>query len=256
MISTTIRTSFKTLLAATVVSAALLAAAPAQAELSKQDVEKIVEEYIRSNPQVILDSVDKHQRESMERRQSDAVKANHDMLFKNERSPFIGNPDGDVTVVEFFDYNCGYCKRAFNDLQKVVDQDKNVKIVFKEFPILGPTSETASRWALAAQKQNKYFDFHTKMMSRQGPITEETLAEVAKEIGADVDKMRADAGSTEVMIQIEKNRALASQMNIGGTPAFVIGNEIIPGAISANGLLEKIKEQRAEKAEKKDAKKE
>ncbi len=213
--------------------------------MTKEQVEKIVEEYLMSHGEVILKSVDTFQRVTMSQRHADAVKNNHNDLFRNERLPFIGNPDGDVKLVEFFDYNCGYCKKAFADLKAVSEADKNVKIIFFDFPILGPTSETAARWALASHKQNKYFAFHQALMNHQGALSDEVLEKIAKDTGLDVAKLKTDADSAEVKTQIEKNRALAGQMGIGGTPAFVVGDEVMPGAVDKDTLLKKIAEKRA-----------
>lgn len=223
----------------------------AEGALTKAEVEKIVHDYIMNNGQVILDSVEQFQRKSMEAKQADGLARHRDTLFKDEKSPFIGNEKGDVVVIEFFDYNCGYCKRVLPQVQSITEKDKNVKVVFREFPILGPTSETASKWALAAHKQGKYFEFHRGMMEHKGAINQEALDAVAKAAGLDLAKAKTDAESSDVIILIEKNRLLASEMGITGTPAFIIGDEVVPGALGEEELLAKI-----EAARKKAAKKE
>lgn len=223
------------------------AAAPVAAALDKTAVEKIIYDYIMANPQVILDAVDQHQRRTMQEKSRNAIKSNEDQLFKNDSSPFIGAADGDITVVEFFDYNCGYCKKVLPEVQKLIETDKKVKVVFKEYPILGPSSELAAKWALAAKNQNKYFEFHTKMMEHKGAIDDAVLEGVAKDVGLDVEKIKKDIEGTDIMIQIEKNRALAAQMGVNGTPAFVIGEEIVPGAIPADEMAKKIEEYRKTK---------
>jgi len=216
--------------------------------LTRGDVEGIVRDFINENPQLILTAVDAYQQRTMQEQQSAAVKMNKDRLFRNERSPFIGNENGDVTIVEFFDYNCGYCKKVLPELQALVNEDKNVKIVFKELPILGPSSELAAKWALAAHRQSKYFDFHTRLMKHQGQINADVLTRVATEAGLNVDKARQDAEGTEVLISLEQNRSLASQMNINGTPAFVLGEEIVPGALPMSEMKVKIQEARRKAA--------
>lgn len=235
----------KTFAAVAIVSALALGSTAKAAEMTKEQVEKIVHDYLMANGEVILKSVDTFQRVTMAQRQADAVKNNHNDLFRNERLPFIGKVDGDVKIVEFFDYNCGYCKHAFADVQAVAEADKNVKIIFFDFPILGPSSESASKWALAAQKQNKYFEFHKALMSHTGNITDEVLEKIAKDLGMDVAKAKTDAAGAEIKAQIDKNRMIAQQMGVNGTPAFVIDDEVLPGAVDKATLLKKIAEKRA-----------
>ena len=222
--------------------------APAHADeqaLTKAQVEQVVHDYIMNNPKLIMDSVDDYQKKAMQARSSEGLKKNKESLTKDTSSPEAGNPKGDVTVVEFFDYNCHFCKGAFPAVQSLLEKDKNVRIVFKEFPILGPTSETAAKWALAADKQKKYFEFHTAMMNNKEPISDDLLAKVAKGVGMDVDKAKADVASPEVVQQIAKNRALAGELDINGTPAFVIGDDISRGAIPEEEMALKISQVRS-----------
>lgn len=229
--------------------AALLAVAStaAQAEktvLTQEDIEKIVHGYIEAHPEVILKSVETYQKKGMAERQAAALKQNHDLLFKDDRSPFVGNEKGDVTMIEFFDYNCGYCKKVFPEIQGVIAEDKNVKVIFKDLPILGPTSEVAAKWALAAHKQQKYFAFHQKMMEHQGPINDEVLTQAATDAGLDVARIKADIEGTDVLIQLERNRSLASELGLAGTPAFIVGDEILPGGGNKEALKAKIEDAR------------
>jgi protein-disulfide isomerase len=213
------------------------------AALDKAQVEKIVHDYIMNNPKVLLESVNGYQQKEMEDRMaksSEDLKKNKDQLVNDSFSPVAGNPSGDVTIVEFFDYNCGYCKRAFAELQEVLNKDKNIRVVFKEFPILGPSSETAAKWALAASKQKKYFEFHKALMENKSPIDETLLEKLAQGAGMDVAQAKKDIDSPEVAQEIEKNRALASQLYISGTPAFVIGDDISRGAIPLAEMEKKI----------------
>lgn len=231
-------------LAALLTSATGRAAEPA---LDKAAVEKIIHEYIMNNPTVIMDSVDQYQRKTAREKSAEAIKSNTVYLFQDDDAPFLGKADGDVKIVEFFDYNCGYCKRVLPELQSLVDKDKNVKIVFKDFPILGPSSETSAKWALAAHKQKKYFPFHKIMMEHKGAISDELLQKAAKDAGLDVEKAKKDVESTDIMMQIEKNRALAGQLGISGTPAFVIGEDVIPGAIPVDEIQKLVEEARKKK---------
>ncbi|MEZ0225491.1 MAG: thioredoxin domain-containing protein [Alphaproteobacteria bacterium] len=237
------------LLPAMLAAGLLLGGTPAAvaAELSKEQIEEIVHDYIVNHADVILKSVDDFQRSDMEKRQSDALKLNHEELFNNEKSPFIGNPDGDVTMIEFFDYNCHYCKQIFPELRSLAEKDKKLKIIFKDLPILGPTSESSARWALAAQIQGKYFPFHQKLMEHKGPFTDDDLEGIAKNIGLDMAKAKKDVEGTEVLLQIERNRSLAGHMNFNGTPSFVINEQAFSGVPNQEELTRKIEEARGKK---------
>ncbi len=147
-----------------------------------------------------------------------------------------GNPNGDVTLVEFFDYQCGYCKSVVDRVAGTVAKDKNVRWVFKEFPILGPVSVYASRAALAAHRQDKYQELHLAMMRSRGKLTEQKVLRFAAEAGLDVARLEADMKTPEIATLIERNMALAEALNVRGTPAFVIGDVVVPGAIDAATL--------------------
>jgi protein-disulfide isomerase len=229
------------------VAALLPLPAAAAQPLAKEDVEKIVQDYIMNNPQAILDSVDNYQKKMAQQRQEEGLDRNRDEIFKDAGSPEIGNPKGDITVVEFFDYNCGYCKHVLPDIQALVKKDKNVRFVFKDFPILGPSSETAAKWALAAHKQNKYFDFHRALMENKTPITDELLESIAAKTGMDVAAAKQAVGGPDIAMQIEKNRSLAENLGLTGTPAFIVGNDILRGAFPLAELEKKIAEQRKAK---------
>lgn len=243
---------FKGFVLSAAIFTACIAAPSAQAEeasaLTKEQVQQIVHDYIMENPMVIMTSVDDYQKRTVKERSTAAIQSNYDDLYNDTEAPFIGNKEGDVTIVEFFDYNCGYCKKAFAELQAFAATDKDVKIVFKDFPILGASSESAAKWSLAAHKQGKYFEFHRRMMEHKGQITDEVLESAAKDAGLDVAKASAWIGGTEALIQIEKNRALASQLGISGTPAFIIGEEVAPGAVSAEELKRMVGEHRKAKS--------
>lgn len=233
-------------------AASVLAATPPIPEtaLTRSDVERIVHEYIMAHPDDILAAVQSFQDKMARNQQQDAVKRNRDDLYATGASPEIGNPKGDVTVVEFFDYNCGYCKKVTPQLVQLVEDDKNVRVVLKDLPILGPSSETASKWALAAHKQGKYFTFHQALMKNRAPITDTLLEQTAQLVGVNVNQARTDMGGTEFLLQIERNRALATKMDVHGTPAFAIGDELAPGAISLDEMKSMIAKARAAKKSK------
>ena len=238
---------FLALLGVVIISGLItISSVSAQAETNKSEVEQIIEEYIMNNPEKILQSVNDYQTAGVAERQQQAMEANNRKIFENSMTPVIGNPNGDITVVEFFDYNCGYCKKVYGDVIKMTDTDKGVKVLLKEFPILGPTSETAARWALAAHKQDKYIEFHSRLMQSKSRINEGLLEDVAQDLGLDVEKMRQDAQSEEVGEYIDQNRALAGQLGISGTPGFIFKDEVVPGAISFDEMTRIVAEKRAE----------
>ncbi len=228
-----------------VLAAGVFASAPASAEnFTKEDINKMIHEYIMENPQLILEAVNRYQTREIEAKKADALQRNHDELFKNEKSPFIGNKSGDVTIVEFFDYNCHYCKDVFFTLKDIAKEDPGVKVIFKDFPILGPTSETAAKWALAAQRQDKYFEFHEKMMSFKGALKNEDIETAAKDVGMDLGAARSYVDGTDAMMQIERNRALASQMDFNGTPSFIVADEAFSGVPDKESLKQRIADKR------------
>jgi protein-disulfide isomerase len=151
-------------------------------------------------------------------------------------SPVGGNPDGDVSLVEFFDYNCPYCRRMGPILRQMIENDANLRIVYKEWPILGSGSVFAAKAALAAHKQGKYLAFHEALMEGPGKADESRVLEVAKYIGLDIERLRGDMDSDEIIQAIDRNMALARALQITGTPTFVIGSEIIRGAVDMAAL--------------------
>jgi protein-disulfide isomerase len=155
-----------------------------------------------------------------------------------------GNPAGDVTLVEFFDYNCPYCRQAAPQLQQAVADDPNLKLVFKEWPILGPGSEFAAKAALAAERQNKYQAFHQRMMAFTGAINEKSTISVAQQVGLDIGQLEKDMRDPAISAAIERNHALASALRINGTPVFIVGDQIIRGLVDSATLQRSIAEAR------------
>jgi protein-disulfide isomerase len=206
----------------------------------KKQIEEIIKSYLINNPEVMVE-IQTALESKMEKIQSEkmqvAITQNAAELFRSVNAPTAGNPKGDITLVEFFDYNCGYCKKALPDLASVVAKDKNVKIVMKEFPILSKGSEEASKVALAAKMQNKYWEFHSAMMENQGQANEAVALKVAEKIGLNVAKLKVDMASAEVKKEIDDTRKLAQKMGIQGTPHFMIGDRVIPGAPEGLGEL-------------------
>src|ERR1700730_2430695 len=157
-------------------------------------------------------------------------------VFDDPATPVGGNPQGDVTVVEFFDYRCPYCKQVQPALQKLLDQDRKLRFVYKEFPVLGEQSDIAAHAALAARLQGRYEAFHNAMMAAKGQISEELVYRVAGSVGLDVDRLKRDMTDPEIERALSANRALAKALELRGTPGFIIGDHIVPGAIDLDAL--------------------
>lgn len=219
-------------------------------------VKELVKEYILANPEIILEAV-----QTLRRRQEEAAKKAAEQALKSRRAelqgatdlPVAGNAKGDVTIVEFMDYRCGYCKGVKPTLDEVIRADGRVRLVLKEFPILGPASRTASMAAIAAHQQGKYLAYHNALMAYPNNLTDEVIFALARQVGLDVAKLKDDMKSPEVQALIEKTNKLAQDLGINGTPGFVIGDQIVPGAISADELKKKIAEARTACAQRKEA---
>ncbi|MCB1532024.1 MAG: DsbA family protein [Alphaproteobacteria bacterium] len=216
--------------------------AQAQEALSKSDVEDIIKDYLMDNPELILDSLDAYRakQEEMEKASAEeSIDKNIDYLT-SKNAPSVGPVDADVTVVEFFDYNCGYCRKALPDIQTLAKEDKKVRFVFREMPILSPNSAEVSKWALAAHKQGKYFEMHSALMDQRGTRTADTIKKLAEELGLDVGKLEKDANSDAVKTELEKDMMMAREIGIRGTPAFIIDGQLYPGYLGEDGLKQAI----------------
>ncbi len=198
-----------------------------------KSIEKIVREFLLKHPEILLDvqaALEKKMELARNARMEKSLAANAELLFKDANAAYTGNPKGDVTVVEFFDYNCGYCKRALIGVTKLIEDDKNVKVVFKELPIFGKESEDAARVALAARVQGKYWQVHKDLLSTPGRANEAKALRIAAKHGLDMTRLKADMKSPATTKTIEEVRQLAENMGINGTPHFFVGNRMIPGA--------------------------
>lgn len=240
---------------------ALLALVPASAQAAealtpeqKTEVEALIKKVLEENPQLIIDSVEKHRVAEMEK-QMEAQKAGIVEFQKSLGDKFgaysAGNPKGDVTVVEFFDYNCGYCKKAFEEVNKLITEDKNVKVIFFEMPILGPQSTEAAKWSMAAAEQGKYFDFHRAAMSFQGPKSDENLNKLAKEAGLDIDRAKKVKDDPATMKTIEENIQKAQELGFSGTPGFIIGGRPVFGYMEYDAMKSAVDASRNEAKNKK-----
>ena len=211
----------------------------------KNEIGNIVREYLLKNPKIIRELFAELERIETDERNVAAksgIEESRDNLFRSKYSFVAGNPDGDVTLVEFFDYNCGYCKRAFSDVQTLINSDKKLRVVIKEFPILGAGSLVAAKAAIASKTQGKYWDYHVALMKARGALDENRVMEVAKAVGLDTEQLKKDMESEPVKAEIAEGHALARRMGINGTPSFIIDDRLIPGALG----LEELKKQIAE----------
>jgi protein-disulfide isomerase len=223
--------------AATAVAAfATPAPAPVATDFSgeqRKEIEKIVKNYLITNPEIFLEAQTALEAK-MEKEQAEKLKVaiaeNAKEIYRDPQADLAGNANGDITVVEFFDYNCGYCKRGLHDVIKLVESDPNVRVVFKELPILSKGSEEASRVAIASGKQGKYWDVHKAMLEAKGVMNEANALAIATKLGLDIDKLKKDMASPEVEAEIKKSEALAKKMGVNGTPHFLVGDRAIPGA--------------------------
>jgi protein-disulfide isomerase len=211
-------------------------------------VEALIEQYIQENPGRILESV-RNYREREEARIAGEQQTNlndlkHEILFDPD-SPVAGNPEGSVTVVEFFDYRCGYCKASLEMVMDLIREDPDIRVVFKELPILSPESARAAQAALAAQRQGRYLDLHYAMMSSRGQYDDQQILDIAAEVGLDVEQLAADMDAPEIKAFIQNNLSLAGSLGIDGTPTFIVDDQIFRGAIDADTMRRAIAEARA-----------
>jgi len=231
----TLITGLKTVLAMAVMALAMTSAAVAQQATDRAAIENIVRDYLLANPEIIVEAMGilrERERIAEQTRIRAAIANNYDALALSPDDPVLGDPDGDVVIIEFFDYRCPYCRRVVDPLMKVVEEDGNIRLVLKEYPILGPESAIAARAALASRQQGKYEEFHAALMKTDAPLNESNILSIAESVGLDIKRLEADMANPRIEAQIAANYGLADALGIRGTPAFVIGRELVPGAIS------------------------
>jgi protein-disulfide isomerase len=199
----------------------------------RAEIEQVIKEYLMANPELLLQAQQALEAK-MEKEQTDktkaALKENANDIFKDPESAVGGNPDGDVTIVEFFDYNCGYCRRSYDDIASVIKKDPKIRFVFKELPIINQeASPGAAKVALAARKQGKYMEVHAALMKGQGIASEATALTKAEALGLDMKKLKADMESPEIKAELDKVMDLAKKLGVGGTPFFLVGDHVVAG---------------------------
>lgn len=255
------RRAARILFAALLGISALVALTPAAPVLAQETLPKALEldpegrailraeirKYLLEHPEVIMEAVQvlEERRKTAEATEArDLVADNAKAIFEDGYSQVAGNPDGDVTVVEFLDYNCGYCKKAHADVRRLVETDAGLRYVVKEFPILGPSSVTAAKAALASRAQQGgqlYMAFNEALMANRGALTDDRIWAIADEVGLDVAALKTEAGKPETQALIDRTYALAKTLEIQGTPTFVVGDDLVRGYVPLDALREAVK---------------
>jgi protein-disulfide isomerase len=254
-------TSPRLFAAAASVAALLAIAAPQETRAAeftapqKTEIQSIVREYLIAHPEVLQEAMaelEKRQGMAEAEKHKASVKEYAQTIFSSPRQVNIGNPDGNVTMVEFFDYNCGYCKRAMMDMITLLKDDPKLKVVLKEFPVLGPGSVEAAQVAVAVRMQDKtgkkYLEFHQKLMGGRGQADKAHAMAAAKDVGMNMAQIEKDLASPEIKATLEENFKIAEALGMNGTPSYVIGSDVVVGAVGLPALQEKINTNRCGKA--------
>ncbi len=214
----------------------------------EEEIGQLVRAYLLEHPEVILEAIEilqQREQQAAETARESAISGAEADLYQDAGSPIAGNPDGDVTIVEFFDYNCPYCKRVTPEIFSLLARDGNIRYIAKEWPIFGEDSEFAARAALASARQDKYARFHQALMGIRGPANETTVKRAADEVGLDWAQLEADMQDAAITEALARNHELAQRLGITGTPAMVIGDSFLPGAVPAVEIAAIIAEERA-----------
>ena len=232
----TILASIAIVLATVSILAGARAEAPKADPRERAAIERAIRDYLFAHPEILeqaLRILEARREAEARARARAAIRENRDALLAHSMSPVSGNPDGDVTVVEFYDYRCGFCKRALPAMKDLLKTDAKVRVVWKEFPILGPVSRFAARASAAAARQGRFYAFHVRLMGAPGQLTEDRIVEIAGGAGLDVERLRRDMKDPAIEAYLDETRELAAAIGIRGTPAFVIGGELVRGAVDS-----------------------
>jgi protein-disulfide isomerase len=216
----------------------------------REAIGAIIREYLLTNPELLEEVVaelERRRNAETAAQQAEALVAQRDTLLNSDKQVILGNPEGDVTLVEFFDYNCGYCRAAHGDLMRLIEEDGNLRVVLKEYPVLGQGSVEAAQVAIALNEvaPDRYLEFHDTMFTEPGQATGNRALAVADEMGIDPLAIRAAMESPNVEETIQEVYSLAEALSITGTPTYVVGNEVVVGAVGYDSLVNKIEQVRA-----------
>ena len=231
--------------------------APAQSfsPTQRSEIEAIIKDYLIKHPETLQEAIaelEKRQTLAEAEKIKTVIKDNQATLFSSPRQVTLGNLNGDVTMVEFFDYNCGYCKRALADMLDLMKADPKLRIVLKEFPVLGQGSVEAAQVSIAVRMQDKegkkYLEFHQRLLGNRGEINKARAMATAKEAGLDMARLEKDLTSPEIKATLEESFKLAEPLGVNGTPAYVIGTDVVVGAVGFQALKEKVSAARCGKA--------
>lgn len=227
----------------------LMAATPVHAVMAasfsdaqRQEIGEVVKDYLLKNPEIlqeVMTELERRQQEELSKSQAAALNDMRDTLMDSSHGSVVGNPKGDVTLVEFFDYNCGYCKRAVADIGSMIKQDPNLRVVLKDMPVLGQESIDASHVFLAVKQQisgDKLFDYHSRLMLAKGRIGSAQALALAQEMGLDMARLKKDMDSQDIKAALQENFMLRDKLGLSGTPAFIVGGTVIPGAVGQKPL--------------------
>ena len=233
--------------AAVALTAALpLAHAAEFTDAQKTEIGSLVKSYLIQNPEVLRDAMvelEKRDKAQEAAKREGTVRDQSAALLNSPYNEVVGNPNGKVTLVEFFDYNCGYCKRALDDMAKLMKTDPNLRVVLKDFPVLGPGSVEAAQVAGAVRAQlkgDKFWAFHYKLLATHGPVGKAQALAAAKDLGVDMDQLAKDMGKPEIKAAIQQNMQLADSLSLTGTPSFVVGPEVVVGAVGYDELKDRV----------------
>jgi protein-disulfide isomerase len=229
---------------------AAVQAMPGDGKIDRAEIEGIIRDYLLKNPEVLLeaqDALEAKQRDAQRVAQLGVIQEARDEIFHSSADGIVGNPQGKVTIVEFYDYNCGYCKRAMEDMHALTKADPELRFVLKEFPVLGPDSQKASIVSMAFHMimPEKYGEFHEALLGGSGRATEDAAIKVALSLGADEATLRQKMKDPIIIETFTKTYELANKLSISGTPSYVVGNEVVFGALGQEVLAQKIEEAKA-----------
>ena len=218
-------------------------------ELKQEFLEELVLETIRKNPEIVLEALsilEQQKNEAQDAARKDILSQQRDILENDPNAPVLGNPNGDVTVIEFFDYNCSYCKKVIPEVKSLIAADKNIRLVYREWPILGEGSVFAAKAAFASRAQGKYEEFHWALMEMRNRADETTVLRIAEKVGLDIEELLKDMEKPTVSEHIAMSMRITQALGFNGTPSFIIGNNLIPGFVEKDALADYVSQARKE----------